>query len=353
MALDTAHARGIVHRDVKPGNLLVAADGTIRVADFGIARAANHNTLTAEGTILGSSGYMSPEQTRGEPTRPATDRYAFACVAFELLTGRRPFERENPAAEAAAHATQAPPWARTLDPSLPAALDGVFVRGLAKTPAERYPTCAELVSELRRVLLPSIAATPSTASSTPATTLTRHFSRRRRLTGLLILPLLFGAGTALAWGLAAFAQDSPNATVVVTQTEPGETVTRTQTVQGETVVETVLQTETIATQPTTTTTAPSEPSTDESPRVLNDRGFRLLQAENPAAALPLLESAVAALRNTSSITEAYASYNLALARFSLGRCDGLVDLLDRSEDVQGHRVEIDRLRGEVRERCER
>ena len=349
MALDRAHARGIVHRDVKPGNLLVAADGTIRVADFGIARAANHNTLTADGTILGSSGYMAPEQTRGEPARPASDRYAFACVAFELLTGRRPFERENPAAEAAAHATQAPPWPRKLDPRLPAALDGVFVRGLAKIPADRFPTCAELVPELCRVLIPSIAETPVTSPSTPATTVPGHFFKRRAHGSPDPPPSLVGAGAALAWGLADFEEESPDATVVVTENRPGETVTRTETVQGETVVETVVQTQTIPRE--ATTTAPSNPSTGESPRMLNDRAFRLLQAGDHAGALPLLETAVTALRGTSSVTEAYASYNLAFARFALGRCDGITDLLDRSEDVQGHRAEIDQLRKQFDQRC--
>jgi serine/threonine protein kinase len=86
-ALDSAHARGVVHRDVKPANLLIADDETIRVSDFGIARAADQDTLTAVGSVLGSVGYMAPEQARGEPTSPASDRYALACVAFELLTG--------------------------------------------------------------------------------------------------------------------------------------------------------------------------------------------------------------------------------------------------------------------------
>ena len=92
---------------MKPANLLLADDETIRVSDFGIARAAGQDTLTEPGSVLGSVGYMAPEQARGEPTSPASDRYALACVAFELLTGRRPFERESPAAEATAHAREA------------------------------------------------------------------------------------------------------------------------------------------------------------------------------------------------------------------------------------------------------
>ena len=92
VALDAAHAARIVHRDVKPGNLLLDDDGEVHVSDFGIARAAAHDPLMSTGTILGSSGYMAPEQARGEPATSASDRYALGCVAFELLTGRRPFE---------------------------------------------------------------------------------------------------------------------------------------------------------------------------------------------------------------------------------------------------------------------
>ena len=356
LALDKAHERGVIHRDVKPGNLLVAEEGTIRVSDFGIARAVNNDTLTADGTILGSSGYMSPEQARGEPARSASDRYALACVAFELLTGRRPFERENPMAEAAAHATAAPPWPRRIDKTLPATLDGVFVRALAKTPDDRYPTCAEFVADLRWALQASSPVTRVEPEGPKSTIVTQQSWRATRRVGLLILPVLIVAGAALAWTLTAL-QDSPDAPLVVTHTRPGETVSRTETVQGETVMQTVTQSETVVvTQPKTSAppaTQPgvSPPPTGESPRLLNDRAFRLLQQGNAAAALPLLESAVTALRDTASITEAYASYNLALARFTLGRCDGVAELLARSEKIQGRRREIDRLRVEVGQRC--
>ena len=163
-ALDIAHGRRVVHRDVKPANLLLADDETIRVSDFGIARAAGQDTLTEPGSVLGSVGYMAPEQARGEPTSPASDRYALACVAFELLTGRRPFERESPAAEATAHAREEAPSARDLEPRLPAAVDTVFARGLAKRPEERYPTCAAFVADL----LAALAARPSTTTTVAA-----------------------------------------------------------------------------------------------------------------------------------------------------------------------------------------
>jgi serine/threonine-protein kinase len=349
-ALDRAHARGIVHRDVKPANLLVAEDGTIRVSDFGIARAAGDDTLTAAGSVLGSSGYMAPEQARGEPSTPASDRYALACVAFELLTGRRPFERDNPTVEATAHATEAPPSPREVDPSLPAALDAVFARGLAKRPGERYASCAELVADLRDALAP-VAATTATIVAPPATPssppFTRHTSRPRGAAVLLGVLGLLGAGAALAWLLTGAGEGSSGSTVVLTQTVQGEenTVVVTETVEGETVERTVTADEEGGAQP-------PPPPPGESGAALNDRGFELLQAGNAEAALPVLESAVAALRGSSSITEAYASYNLATARFALGHCDGVAELLDRSEQVQGERKEIDQLRKQVEKRCE-
>ncbi len=153
VALDAAHAAGIVHRDVKPGNLLLDDDGEVHVSDFGIARAAAHDPLTSTGTILGSSGYMAPEQARGEPATSASDRYALGCVAFELLTGRRPFEAESPTAEAMLHASEPPPRASELEPSLPAAVDAVLLRALAKSPDARPRSARALVSGLREALL--------------------------------------------------------------------------------------------------------------------------------------------------------------------------------------------------------
>jgi hypothetical protein len=347
-ALDSAHARGVVHRDVKPANLLIADDETIRVSDFGIARAADQDTLTAVGSVLGSVGYMAPEQARGEPTSPASDRYALACVAFELLTGRRPFERESPAAEAVAHERAAPQSVHELEPALPATLDAVFSRGLAKHPEQRHPTCEALVSDLRA----AIATRPSTGSTVVAAPgarslhrSTRYASRPRGAVILGGVVALLAAGGALAWALDGVGSGSGSATVVLTRTVEGQerTVVVTETADGATVERTVTATQ---------SAPPARTTTNESGSTLNDRGFRLLQAGDARGALPVLESAVAALQGSSSITEAYASYNLAVARFATGRCDGVADLLDRSEEIQGERKEIDRLRKQVEKRCQ-
>jgi serine/threonine-protein kinase len=343
---------------VKPGNLLVAEDDTIRVSDFGIARAAGNDTLTIAGTVLGSSGYMAPEQARGDVTTAASDRYALACVAYELLCGRRPFVRANPTAEAHAHATEAPPSPRTFDASLPPALDDVFARALAKEPAARYPSCAQFVDDLRRALEPesatAVAATAARAVTGPppappaGVPVTRHSTRPRRTALAVLVSFLVGAGALVAWGLSTLNGDEASGpTVVITETAQGRTVQRTVT-QSDTV------TQTIGSQgggggEGGQNGGPPPPGGDGS--ALNDQGFQLLQQGDPQSALPLLESAVAARAGSGSTTEAYASYNLALARYSLGRCDGVADLLDRSEEIQGKRKEIDRLRKQVRKDC--
>src|ERR671931_1421241 len=102
-ALDAAHAQGVVHRDVKPANLMLDLAGNVHVADFGIASAAGLDSLTMTGTVLGTAGYLSPEQAQGDRATPASDRYALAVVAYELLTGKRPFAADSPTAEASAH----------------------------------------------------------------------------------------------------------------------------------------------------------------------------------------------------------------------------------------------------------
>src|SRR5205809_3751395 len=148
-ALDDAHRQGVVHRDVKPGNLLLGQDGDVRVADFGIASAAGLHSLTLTGTVLGTAGYLSPEQARGERAGPASDRYALAVVAYELLSGERPFADDSVTAEAMAHANAPVPSISERCRNLPRDVDAVFQRALAKDPAARYPSAAEFVAALR------------------------------------------------------------------------------------------------------------------------------------------------------------------------------------------------------------
>jgi len=154
--LDVAHAAGIVHRDVKPANLLLDAQGRLAVADFGIARLADDTQMTQTGQVMGTAAYISPEQARSQPATDASDRYALAVVAYELLTGSRPFRGGPPTAQALAHAEAQPPRASQASPDLPPAIDAVLARGLAKNPDERPRSATDLVDAIVRALDPAM-----------------------------------------------------------------------------------------------------------------------------------------------------------------------------------------------------
>ena len=354
--LDAAHARGIVHRDVKPGNLMLTGDGEVQVADFGIARPPD-TSLTLTGTVFGTSGYMAPEQARGEPATVASDRYALAVVAFELLAGRRPFVGETAVSEAWAHATQPPPAATSFNASLPARVDEVLARGLAKDAGARPTSCTALVEALRQAFRASEPVTERFATApVPRRPAPRRAARRRTgrtgpwIAAGLGLGVLAAAGAGVG-SLRAEDQPAPTAqTVVRTQTVRGETQVRTVTVVAETTVE-VPVTQAPPTQQPTPRTRPSVADGGASGAALNDRGYRLLRDGDIVSALPYFERAVERLRGSGSIAEAYASYNLAFSRLSLGSCDGVAELLDRSEAVQGGRSEITRLRKSAERGC--
>jgi eukaryotic-like serine/threonine-protein kinase len=338
-ALDAAHANGIVHRDVKPANLLLDNDERVKVADFGVASAADLGSFTEAGTVVGTAGYLAPEQARGERATPASDLYALAVVAFELLTGKRPFERESSTAEAIAHVSAAIPPASESNPALPQELDDALARGLAKQPEHRYGSASEFVGALREAL--ARAAGTTRVGAIPPVQPAR--SRRRLPLLLLLLGAALLAGVLAATLLARDGGDESAGT-----TAPPRTVQETVTLPGTTVVQTVT---TAAEPPPATTTAAEEPPA-ESPSELNDRGFELMQAGRYDEALPLLEQAVAGLSGSGELAEAYASYNLAFTRRALGQCEGVVDLLNRSEQVQGERKEISRLRKETEKACD-
>jgi hypothetical protein len=190
-AIDNAHARGVVHRDVKPANLLLDEDGNVHVADFGVASVLGLEPLTLTGTILGTAGYLSPEQARGEQATSASDRYALAVVAFELLTGSRPFASDVPTVEAAAHIHSPVPSACGRAPDLPCELDPVFERALAKEPGRRYSSCAGFVGDLRAALAAAEAPARRIVAQPPP-------RRRRPLVPLFALALLVAGGVVAA-----------------------------------------------------------------------------------------------------------------------------------------------------------
>jgi len=155
-ALDNAHRNGVLHRDIKPSNILLHRDGTPVLADFGLAKlAASVRRLTASGIVMGTPEYMSPEQAAGDPIGPPSDLYAFAIVAYEMLTGRVPFEADTPAAVLLSHLNKAMPAMHELRGELSRHAEDALRRALAKSPSERFQTATEFVAALTPAAWPT------------------------------------------------------------------------------------------------------------------------------------------------------------------------------------------------------
>lgn len=147
-ALEYAHRQGIIHRDVKPENILLAPDGSVKVADFGIARALATSTITQPGTVIGTVHYLSPEQARGASVGRGSDIYALGVVLFEMLTGRLPFAGDSPIAIALKHLHESPPAPRSIEPSIPLRLEGIIQKAMAKPSQDRYGSAREMAGDL-------------------------------------------------------------------------------------------------------------------------------------------------------------------------------------------------------------
>ena len=150
-ALAYAHARGVIHRDIKPQNILLTEDGIAKVADFGIARTLDATSLTRTGFVMGSVQYLSPEQARGDPAGPGSDLYALGVVLFEMLVGRVPFDGDSAVSIALKHLGEPPPDLRRIRPDVSQAMAAIVARLLAKFDGDRYPTAAALAVDLRRI----------------------------------------------------------------------------------------------------------------------------------------------------------------------------------------------------------
>jgi serine/threonine protein kinase len=149
-ALDYAHQKGIVHRDIKPANIMIAADGTVKITDFGIAKIAASEQFTLTASIVGTPHYMSPEQVQGLSIDGRSDQFSLAVIAFEMLTGEKPYTGEHLTTVVYKIVAEAPPMPRSLNPTLSRDIESVIQKGLSKKPADRFRTCQEFVSALEK-----------------------------------------------------------------------------------------------------------------------------------------------------------------------------------------------------------
>jgi beta-lactam-binding protein with PASTA domain/tRNA A-37 threonylcarbamoyl transferase component Bud32 len=162
-ALDFSHRNGIVHRDVKPGNVMITPQGTVKVMDFGIARAVSDSaaTMTSTAAVIGTAQYLSPEQARGEGVDARSDVYSVGCLLYELVTGTPPFTGDSPVAVAYQHVREDPRLPSSINPDVPPELDAILLKAMSKNPANRYQSAADMRNDLLRALAGQrVEATP-------------------------------------------------------------------------------------------------------------------------------------------------------------------------------------------------
>ncbi len=305
-ALDFAHEKGVVHRDVKPRNLLFDDHGRHVVADFGIARAAFEDSLTASGELLGTAAYIAPEQVSGGAATPASDRYALAVVAYEALTGGLPFGGGTLIEIATKRSQMDPPRPSERSPELPPAVDDVMMRALHADPAQRWPSATEFVEALERAL--AQGAPPAPPPLPPPMTVQRMRPRRSVPVAAILLGLAaIAIGTIV--GLTVLRDDSGGGT----RADRGRVSTadrRQQTTKRD--------------QP-----APA-PAQTQAPATLNDQGFQLMNAGRYDDAIPVLQRAVAAFPpDSTDLPYAYALYNHGRSLRLAGRADEAIPILER------------------------
>jgi eukaryotic-like serine/threonine-protein kinase len=161
-ALDYSHRNGIVHRDIKPGNVMLTRSGEVKVMDFGIARAVSDSqmTMTQTAQVIGTAQYLSPEQARGERVDARSDLYSTGCLLYELLTGRPPFTGDSPVAIAYQHVKEEPVPPSRIDPEVPAWADAIVLKAMQKDPADRYQSAGEMRNDIQRALSGAPVAAP-------------------------------------------------------------------------------------------------------------------------------------------------------------------------------------------------
>jgi serine/threonine protein kinase len=286
-ALDAAHARGLVHRDVKPANILVGDDDRAYLSDFGVVKEVASNGTTRTGTFVGTIEYSAPEQIEGRQVDARADVYALACVLYECLAGAPPFHRPSEVAVLNAHLHAPPPKLTRAAPEIPPALEPVIAKALSKSPLDRYATCGEFLAAAR------------------AAAAERHVHGRRLAVSLTLLVLagLLGAGVALA--VRSLVADGGGTSGSVSQGRPRASAAS---------LDKLLL------------------ASDDA-RTLNDAAFALIQAHAYARALPFARKAMQKARHGSP-TRGYATFNFGYTLLQLGRCQESLTPLRSAREIE-------------------
>jgi serine/threonine-protein kinase len=240
-ALDFSHRNGIVHRDVKPGNVMITPQGTVKVMDFGIARAVSDSaaTMTSTAAVIGTAQYLSPEQARGESVDARSDVYSVGCMLYELVTGAPPFTGDSPVAVAYQHVREDPKLPSSINPRIPPELDAILLKAMSKNPANRYQSAAEMRNDLLRALAGQrVEATPVMGDAEKTTILAatrggyggddgwadedelERKRRKRRLIAIVSVLAVLLLGGAIAVAVAMSGGEEPQAAVEQVQVPP-------------------------------------------------------------------------------------------------------------------------------------
>jgi eukaryotic-like serine/threonine-protein kinase len=337
-ALDHAHREGVVHRDVKPGNILVREDGVVKLADLGIARAVDATQITAEGKVIGTMPYMAPERMEAAGAgRPESDVYALAAVTFELLSGAS-LEGAAPPGEAPGSQELADRW-----PGAPAAPFGVILRGLAPNPARRQASAGEFVADLDEALSrkeettrPMDAGPPRRASWNPPPR--RERSGRSRTGVVLGLTLLVLAGLAVAAvalvGGGSGQGDHPKKAAEARKNAGGASEKPSSSPSGSAAAAPSAGGQ--SSPPASSSSSPADGTS------LNAQGFALLQEGRAEEAVPILRRAVDAFpEGSTDINYAYALYNLGNALRLSGHPEEAIPVLERRLEFPDQRSTVE------------
>jgi serine/threonine-protein kinase len=348
-ALDHAHDEGIVHRDVKPANVLLGRDGRVKLADLGIATAVEGTRITMSGTVLGTAAYMAPEQLESHKPGPAADVYSLAVVAWEALSGRRAYDGRTPLEIAHRKTVEAPPSLTEAWPDAPAAVVELLARAMDPDPEARPPTATAFVDELERALNPApaprrsaappartrpMAAPPARSdretaprAALPSTGYARHGygggGRGRAWAGPLVALLVIAMIGAVAIVALGGGGGSPKqAASSGGKAKHGATKHPSRSTGGKT---------TATPAPTTSSYQVPQPSGNDpaAGQRLNAQGKALSDAGDYAGAIPVLERSVQSFPpGTSDINHAYALFNLGHALRMAGRPADAVPVLE-------------------------